>query len=577
MNNNTQTIKRAAKYLKARIPLMGLSMILSLIAVASSLYVPVLVGRAIDCIGSPTDWNKMASLLITVVICVLVTAVIRWVNSLICNRVTYDTVKDIRSEAFIHLQNVPVGYIDENATGSTVSKLISDADAFADGLLMGFSQLFTGIATILGTLIFMLSMSLPITAIVVLLTPLSLLVARFIAKKTHDLFVVQSQDRAAQTALIDEAIGEQKVIRSLDCVESTFEKFSEINDQLAGHSLYATFFSSLTNPSTRFVNAVVYAAVALAGALAVISGGLTVGGLCSFLSYCNQYTGPFNEISGVITELQNALVCAGRVFDLIDSPSQEPDPDSDGGSFIGNGEVSMEHVSFSYNKNVQLIRDMNMHVMPGQRVAIVGPTGCGKTTLINLLMRFYDPDSGAIRIDGKNTREKSRKDLRSGIGMVLQDTWLASGTIRENIAMGKPDASDGEIIAAAEASHAHSFITRLPDGYDTVISESGNELSQGQKQLLCITRLMLCIPPLLILDEATSSIDTRTEQKIQRSFAKLMAGRTSFIVAHRLSTIRSADTILVMKDSKIIETGKHDELIRAGGFYARLYASQFEE
>ena len=572
-------MRRVLRYIGPHVSLVVLSLALCLISVALTLYVPILVGRAVDCIVGPNavDFAALKPILLTIAVCIVVTAAAQWLMNALHNRITYDTVRDIRRDAFTHIQNLPLSYLDAHPTGDTVSRMIADVDTFADGLLMGFTQLFSGVMTILGTLGFMLTLSVPITLLVVLITPLSLLVANFIAKRTYAMFRLQSVTRGEQTALIDEAIGEQKLVQAFGHEAQTLAAFDEVNERLRDCSLKATFFSSLTNPCTRFVNSLVYAAVGFAGALAAVNGRLTIGGLSSFLSYANQYTKPFNEISGVVTELQNALACAGRVFELIDEPAQTPDPADAEQIDRPDGAVSIDHVYFSYAPDRKLIEDFTLHVQPGQRVAIVGPTGCGKTTMINLLMRFYDVDSGEIRVDGHETRRLTRRSLRENIGMVLQDTWLSAGTIRENIAMGKPDATDDEIIAAAKASHAHSFIKRLPDGYNTVISESGGQLSQGQKQLLCIARVMLCLPPMLILDEATSSIDTRTELKIQEAFARMMQGRTSFIVAHRLSTIQSADVILVMKDGHVIEQGNHESLLAKGGFYATLYQSQFAQ
>ena len=572
-------MRRVLQYIGPHVSLVVLSLALCLISVALTLYVPILVGRAVDCIVGPNavDFAALTPILMTIAVCIVITSAAQWVMNALHNSITYDTVRDIRRDAFAHIQNLPLSYLDAHPTGDTVSRMIADVDTFADGLLMGFTQLFSGIMTILGTLGFMLTLNAPITLLVVLITPLSLLVANFIAKRTYAMFRLQSATRGEQTALIDEAIGEQKLVQAFGHEDETLAAFDEVNERLRQCSLKATFFSSLTNPCTRFVNSLVYAAVGFAGALAAVSGHLTIGGLSSFLSYANQYTKPFNEISGVVTELQNALACAGRVFELIDEPAQMPDP-ADAEKIVNpDGEVAIDHVHFSYTPDRKLIEDFTLHVQPGQRVAIVGPTGCGKTTMINLLMRFYDVDSGEIHVDDHETRRLTRHNLRENIGMVLQDTWLSAGTIRENIAMGKPDATDEEIIAAAKASHAHSFIKRLPDGYNTVISESGGQLSQGQKQLLCIARVMLCLPPMLILDEATSSIDTRTELKIQEAFAKMMQGRTSFIVAHRLSTIQSADVILVMKDGHVIEQGNHESLLAKGGFYATLYQSQFAQ
>ena len=573
------TMRRVLRYIRPYLPMLALSLVLALITVALTLYIPILVGRAVDCLlgVGAVDFAALRTVLLTIGVCVLLTAAAQWVMNVINNRITYLTVQDIRRDAFAHIQSLPLSYLDAHPSGDTVSRMISDADTFADGLLMGFTQLFTGLVTILGTLVFMLTLSPRITLVVVLITPVSLLVANFIASRTYSMFRLQSQTRGEQTALIDEVIGEQKLVQAFGHEARSLEQFDEVNERLRACSLRAVFFSSLTNPCTRFVNSLVYAGVGLTGALSVVGGALTIGGLSSFLSYANQYTKPFNEISGVITELQNALACAGRIFELIDEPAQEPDaPDAKALQNVC-GEVDIEHVCFSYTPERRLIEDFTLHVRPGQRVAIVGPTGCGKTTMINLLMRFYDVKSGSIAVDGLETRGVTRRSLRQNIGMVLQDTWLSSGTIRDNIAMGRPDATDEEIIAAAKASHAHSFIRRLPEGYNTVISETGGQLSQGQKQLLCIARVMLCLPPMLILDEATSSIDTRTELKVQDAFATMMKGRTSFIVAHRLSTIRSADVILVMRDGHIVEQGTHKELLDKGGFYAKLYQSQFAQ
>ena len=571
-------IRRVLRYIAPhRARLMG-SIALSLVGVALTLYVPILIGAAIDCIVGPgqVEMQALMRILLGVAACVLATAGAQWLQNVLNNRVAYDTVRDIRRDAFAHIQKLPLSYLDAHPAGDVVSRMISDVDTFADGLLMGFTQLFSGVMTIAGTLGFMLTLSVPITLVVVVITPVSLLVAAFIAKSTYSMFTLQSKTRGEQTALIDEAIGEAKLVAAFSQEAAVLGRFDEVNGRLRDCSLKATFFSSLTNPCTRFVNSLVYAAVALTGALAAISGRLSVGGLTSFLSYANQYTKPFNEISGVVTELQNALACAGRIFEMIDEPAMTPDPEGAAAPAQVQGAVDIDRVSFSYVPTKPLIEDFSLRVEPGQRVAIVGPTGCGKTTMINLLMRFYDPDAGEIRVDGVNTRMMPRGCLRRNIGMVLQDTWLASGTIRDNIAMGRPDATDEEIIAAAKAAHAHSFIRRLPEGYSTVITESGGALSQGQKQLLCIARVMICLPPMLILDEATTSIDTRTELRIQDAFAKMMQGRTSFIVAHRLSTIRSADVILVMRDGHIVETGTHEALLEKKGFYHKIYMSQFE-
>ena len=542
-----------------------------------TLYIPILVGEAIDCIieAGKVDFTAMAGYLRGVLICALIAAVSQWVMNEINNRITFRVTRDIRDEAFRHIQVLPLSYLDRQSQGDVVSRVIADVDTFADGLLMGFTQLFTGVMTILGTLFFMVRISWKIALVVIVITPLSLLVANFIAKSTHDMFKLQSVTRGEQTALIDENIGQMKLVQAFGHERESMEAFDEVNARLQKCSLKAIFFSSLTNPSTRFVNSVVYAGVGLTGALMAIGGGITVGNLTSFLNYANQYTKPFNEISGVITELQNALACAGRVFELIEEPARSPEPENPERPEKVEGAVEIRDLSFSYVPEKPLIGDFNLSVKPGQRIAIVGPTGCGKTTFINLLMRFYDPDGGEILLDGVNTRNMNRGELRRCVGMVLQDTWLKAGTIRENITMGKPDATDEEVIAAAKQAHAHGFIKRLPNGYDTVIGESGGSLSQGQKQLLCIARVMLCLPPMLFLDEATSSIDTRTEIRIQKAFDTMMKGRTSFIVAHRLSTIREADLILVMRDGHIVEQGDHEELLAKNGFYAELYKSQF--
>ena len=576
---NKKIIRRVLAYIRPRSGLAALSLFLNLLNVILTLLIPILVGKAIDCIVGPgqVDFAMLADLLLKVGICVGSSALLQWLTGLLNNRLTFCTVQDIRRDAFRHIQQLPLKYLDSHPSGDLVSRMITDVDTFADGLLMGFTQLFSGVMTIIGTLVFMMTLNPLITLVVVILTPVSLLVARFIARRTYGMFRQQSVTRGEQTALIDEALGNQKLVQAFCREEATLEQFDEINTRLADCSLKATFFSSLVNPSTRFVNALVYAAVAFTGALTVLAGGsLTIGGLTSFLSYANQYTKPFNEISGVITELQNALACAARIFELIDAETFTPDPEDAISPESTEGRFALEHVRFSYDPDRPLITDLNLNVEPGKRIAIVGPTGCGKTTLINLLMRFYDIDSGAIRLDGTETRDIRREALRRNIGMVLQDTWLPAGTVREIISFGRPDATDEEIIAAAKASHAHSFIRRLPDGYDTFIPENGGSLSQGQQQLLCITRVMLRLPPVLILDEATSSIDVRTEQRIQKAFASMMEDRTSFIVAHRLSTIRNADTILVMRDGDVIEQGTHEELLAAEGAYATLYRSQYE-
>lgn len=573
------TIKRVLRYLgKYRIFLI-LSLGMALVTVAGQLYIPILQGNAIDNIigEGNVDFAAVMKIIITILITMGVVALFQWIMNICNNKITYSIVHDIRKDAFNKLQRLPVRYADSHPTGEIVSKVIADVDQFADGLLMGFTQFFTGVMTILGTLIFMIMINWKITLVVVLVTPLSFFVASFVAKKTYRMFSLQSETRGEQTGFIDEMIGNEKVVQAYGHEDEALEKFDDINLRLQKWSLKATFFSSITNPATRFVNNVVYALVALSGAVSVVKNPLafTVGRLSMFLSYANQYTKPFNEISGVVTELQNALACADRVLDLIEEEPLSPDADDVLVVNEGEGHIRLEHVAFSYDKEKELIKDFNLDVKPGERVAIVGPTGCGKTTMINLLMRFYDVDSGSIKVEGKDIRDVTRKSLRSNYGMVLQETWLKSGTIKENIVTGRPDATDEEILAAAKAAHAHGFIKRLPNGYDTVIGEDGGNLSQGQKQLLCIARVMLCLPPMLILDEATSSIDTRTEMKIQEAFARMMKGRTSFIVAHRLSTIQSADIILVMKDGNVIEQGNHEELLAKGGFYSRLYNSQF--
>ena len=552
------------------------TLLLALVCVACQLYVPILAGRAVDCMFGPgqVDFTALAGILLWIGLAAGAGALTQWCMGELNNRITFQVVRQMREEAFRHIQELPLSYLDRHPHGETVSRVIADVDQFADGLLMGFTQLFTGLMTIGGTLLFMLLIHWKIALVVIFITPLSLFVAQFVAKRTYSMFRLQSQIRGRQTALIDETIGELKVVQAFGHQSKSQAEFDEVNEELRKCSLRAIFFSSITNPCTRFVNALVYAGVGLTGALAAVAGGITVGGLTTFLSYANQYTKPFNEISGVITELQNALACAGRIFELLEQPVQTPDPAPSTPRAV-KGQVGLDHVCFSYTPDRPLIQDFNLQVRPGQRVAIVGPTGCGKTTLINLLMRFYEVDRGTISVDGVSTREMSRQNLRQCFGMVLQDTWLKAGTIRENIAMGRPEATLEEIQAAAKAVHAHGFIRRLPHGYDTVIGEAGGSLSQGQKQLLCIARVMLCLPPILILDEATSSIDTRTEQKIQKAFAALMEGRTSFIVAHRLSTIQEADLILVMRDGTIVEQGTHASLLARGGFYAELYESQF--
>lgn len=572
------TLIKVLRYIKPYGGLMLLTIIMSVISVALTLYLPVLTGEAVDMlklVGEPGFWTGLYQILVKMAVVILLTALAQWIMSICNNRIVYNIIQDIRKKAFRKLEILPLKYVDAHSHGDIVSRVVADVDQFADGLLIGFTQLFTGIITILGTLGFMLSVNVGITLVVVVITPVSLLVASFIARKTFSMFKLQSETRGEQTALINEMVGNQKVVQAFNREDETLEKFDEINERLEKCSLRAIFFSSLTNPCTRFVNSLVYTGVGLTGALAVIRGGLTVGQLTCFLSYANQYTKPFNEISGVITELQNALACAARIFELIEEEPQVPDKENAVALQNVQGEVELSHVAFSYVPDRKLIEDLNLHVNPGQRIAIVGPTGCGKTTIINLLMRFYDVNEGSIQVEGTDIRDITRKSLRASYGMVLQDTWLRKGTIRENIIVGKPDATEEEIIAAARKSHAHSFIRRLPNGYNTVIGEDGGSLSQGQKQLLCITRVMLSLPPMLILDEATSSIDTRTEIKIQKAFAAMMEGRTSFIVAHRLSTIQNADIILVMKDGHIIEQGNHEELLERKGFYAELYNSQF--
>lgn len=576
-NSQMATMKKILGYLKKYWFLIILALLLAGISVALTLYVPILAGNAIDLIAGQgqVDFPGILLIIRKIIIVMLLTAVAQWIMNICNNKITYFVVKDIRESAFRKMEVLPFKYLDSHSYGEIVSRIIADVDQFAEGLLMGFTQLFTGIITIAGTLLFMLITNVKITLVVVLITPVSLLVARFIATKTYTMFREQSVTRGEQTALVEELIGNQKVVKAFMQEERVEEQFGEINGRLEKCSLKAIFFSSLTNPATRFVNSLVYAGVGLSGALIAISGGITVGRLSCFLSYANQYTKPFNEISGVITELQNAIACAARVFELIEAKPQTPDASQAVVFKEAEGNVCLEQVDFSYIQEKPLIQNLNLSVKAGQRVAVVGPTGCGKTTLINLLMRFYDVDAGCIRVEGTDIRKGTRKSLRKQYGMVLQDTWLRAGTIRDNIIMGKPDASEEEVIAAAKASHAHSFIKRLPEGYDTVIGEDGGSLSQGQKQLLCIARVMLCLPPMLILDEATSSIDTRTEIRIQKAFAKMMEGRTSFIVAHRLSTIKEADIILVMKDGNIIEQGNHKTLLARGGFYANLYNSQF--
>lgn len=575
--NQKVTVKKIFKYLTHYKLSIIFSLLFAFITVAGQLAIPVLQGKAIDRIigAGNVDIKGIITILIIIAVTVAATALFQWIMNVINNKITYSIVRDIRKDAFEKLQILPVNYVDTHPAGEIVSKVIADVDQFADGLLMGFTQFFTGIMTIMGTLVFMFIYDWKITMVVVLVTPASFFIASFIAKRTYNMFKKQSEARGEQTSLIDEMIGNEKIVQAYSMEDNSLDRFDEINGKLQKYSLDATFFSSLSNPSTRFVNNVVYALVAFVGAFSVMRGGLTVGSLSALLSYANQYMKPFNEISGVVTELQNAIACAGRVIDLIDETPMKKDPDNELVVKDGEGKIDLDDVCFSYDKSKELIKNFNLHVKPGERVAIVGPTGCGKTTVINLLMRFYDVDSGNIKIEDVDINDVTKKSLRSNYGMVLQETWLKSGTIKENIITGRPDATDEEIVAAAKAAHAHGFIKRLPNGYDTVIGEDGGNLSQGQKQLLCIARVMLCLPPMLILDEATSSIDTRTEMKIQHAFSIMMEGRTSFIVAHRLSTIKSADIIIVMKDGNIIEQGNHEELLAKGGFYSVLYNSQF--
>lgn len=572
-----ETIKKVLHYIRRYRFFLIVSLVLALITVVLTLYVPILTGQAVDLIvgKGQVDFAGVYHICVKIGIAILLTMVAQWVMNVANNKITYSVVRDIRTDAFEKIQVLPLSYIDSHSYGGIVSRVIADADQFADGLLMGFTQLFTGVITILGTLGFMLSVSVPIALVVVVLTPVSLFVAAFIAKRTYQMFRMQSETRGEQTALIEEMIGNQKVVQAFGQENEVGDRFDEINDRLSKYSLQGTFFSSITNPSTRFVNALVYAAVGVFGAFFAIQGGISVGQLSCFLSYANQYTKPFNEISGVVTELQNAIACAGRVLELIEETPEIPDSEDAIKLGKADGKVEIEDVYFSYEPNQKLIEHFNLQVKPGQRVAIVGPTGCGKTTLINLLMRFYDVNSGAIKVSEKDIRKVTRESLRANYGMVLQETWLKQGTIRGNIVMGRENATDDEVLAAAKASHAHSFIKRLPNGYDTVIGEDGGSLSAGQKQLLCITRVMLCLPPMLILDEATSSIDTRTEMRIQKAFATMMQGRTSFLVAHRLSTIQEADVILVMRDGKIVEQGNHEELLAANGFYKNLFDAQW--
>ena len=572
-----EIMKKVLAYIRPQWLLVLLSLLMAMVSVALTLYLPVLTGRVVDHILGPgnVDFSAIFGIMRVMATAIAVTAAAQWIMNVCNNKIVYTVTRNIREEAFAKIEILPLKYLDTHSSGDIVSRIIADVDQFADGLLMGFTQLFTGIVTIVGTLFFMLSVNPGITVVVVVLTPVSLLVANFIAKRTYSMFKLQSKTRGEQTALINEMIENQKVVQAYGQEEKVQKRFDEINDRLQKYSLRATFFSSITNPATRFVNSLVYTAVGLTGAFAAVRGVMTVGQLSAFLSYANQYTKPFNEISGVITELQNAIACAGRVFELINEEPQIPDPEPAKELPKEIGRVSISNVSFSYTPEKKLIRDFNLETEKGQMIAIVGPTGCGKTTLINLLMRFYDVDGGAIRIEGTDIRDLKRETVRSAFGMVLQDTWLRSGTIRDNIRTGRPDATDEDVIRAAKEAHAHSFIRRLPEGYDTMITENGGNLSQGQKQLLCIARVMLSLPPMLILDEATSSIDTRTEIKIQKAFQAMMKGRTSFIVAHRLSTIRNADVILVMRDGNIVEQGTHKELLEKNGFYADIYNSQF--
>lgn len=576
-SNNMDTIKKVIRYISRYRLYVLLSILLAAITVVLTLYVPILTGEAIDYIvdKNQVDFDGIMAILVRFGIIVGATSIAMWIMNICNNQITYRVVKDIRTKAFHKLEDLPLKYLDSHQNGDIINRIVSDVDQFSEGLLMGFSQLFTGVITIVGTLVFMLTINVKITFVVVIITPVSLFVASFIAKKTYSMFHLQSSTRGEITSLIDEMVGNQKVVQAFRYEADAMERFDDINERLQACSLRAIFFSSITNPATRFVNGLVYTGVGVVGAFSVMKGGLSVGQLSSFLSYANQYTKPFNEISGVVTELQNALACAARVFELIDEESQVAEP-VDAVELVNVDQtVDLNKVYFSYSKEQKLIENLNLHVKPGQRVAIVGPTGCGKSTVINLLMRFYDVDQGAIQVSGYDIRQLTRKSLRANYGMVLQETWLKEGTIRENITFGKPEATEEEMVAAAKAAHAHSFIKRLPLGYDTIIAEDGGNLSQGQKQLLCIARVMLCLPPMLILDEATSSIDTRTEIKIQQAFGRMMEGRTSFIVAHRLSTIKEADVILVMKDGNIVEQGTHEELLQQNGMYASLYQSQF--
>ena len=579
MLSQWNTLKKVLIRIRRYWPTLIAAIILATVNVGMTLYIPILVGSAIDCIvdAGQVDFDQMWIFLRGVILCAAIGGLSQWVMSELCNRMTFQVTRDIRNEAFRHIQVLPISYLDQHAQGDLVSRVIADVDTFADGLLMGFTQLFTGVMTILGTLVFMMRIHWGTALVVVCITPLSLVVANFIATRTYSMFRLQTVTRGEQTSLIDETIGNIKVVQAFGHEDASMEQFDEINGRLQKASLRAIFFSSLVNPCTRFVNSLAYAGVGLTGALMAIAGGITVGNLTSFLNYANQYTKPFNEISGVVTELQNALACSGRVFELIEAPARSPEPEHPQCPDPVKGAVDIRNLKFSYVPEKPLIDNFNLSVQPGQRIAIVGPTGCGKTTFINLLMRFYDPQGGEIRLDGINTMDMNRGQLRRCVGMVLQDTWLKAGTIRENIAMGKPDATQEEIETAAKQAHAHSFIRRLPEGYDTVISEAGGNLSQGQKQLLCIARVMLCLPPMLFLDEATSSIDTQTEQLIQNAIDHLLQDRTSFLIAHRLSTIRKADLILVVRDGKIVEQGTHQELLRRHGYYHDLYSKQFAE
>lgn len=577
MRKHHGTIKRVGKLLLPYLHYLILSLVFAVITVGFTLYAPILIGDAVDFIvgKGQVDFGKILQILVKLAVIIGVTSMAQWLMNLCNNQITYRVVKDVRMNAFEHLQKLPLKYVDSHPYGETISRIITDVEQFSDGLLMGFSQLFTGVVTIAGTLAFMLSINVKISLIVIFITPLSLFVASFVAKKTYNMFKIQSETRAQMTSLVDEMVGNQKVVQAFGYGKRSLERFDTINEELKTCSIRAIFFSSITNPSTRFVNGLVYSGVGIFGAVLAMQGVITVGQLSCFLTYANQYTKPFNEISSVLTEIQNAFACAKRVFDFIDEEVETKDKE---GALIlqqTDGSMELQHISFSYRKDTPLLKNLNLHVKQGQKVAIVGPTGCGKTTLINLLMRFYDIDAGKIYVSGHDVKEITKDSLRANFGMVLQDTWLKSGTIAENIAYGKPEATRAEIIEAAKAAHAHGFIKRMSDGYDTVISEDGGNLSQGQKQLLCIARVMLKLPPILILDEATSSIDTRTEIKIQEAFQKMMEGRTSFIVAHRLSTIKEADIILVMKDGNIVEQGNHEELLARNGFYAKLYQSQF--